>query len=329
MPWKLEEYPFNVFARLFDRTHSACMALDRDLRFVYANEAYLQTTKTTREHLLGQIVFDAFPDTTERMARVEEIFQTAFQGTPSVMDEEPYELIGKDGEVSTRYWRAQQLPFLGEDGSVTHVVQFAADVTDEIELRERNQVISDELDHRVKNMFAVIAAIIAMTRKSSDTIESYQKSLQARIVAMGRTHTALSASKWTGLALSEIIEAELEPFVSPTDLSVTLDGPDIVLTAKSAQDASMIVHELSTNAAKYGCFSQQGGRLDIAWRVDVGTRELCVDWIESGLSGVAEPTETGFGFQLGDWMPNLRIERRFRPEGLETRFRIAQDIAVR
>lgn len=317
------------FKCVFDGISDSYMIMDHDLKIVYANTAYLTSTQRTLNEIVGRYVFDAFPDTEERVAEVLVEFNGALEGEVTYLKDQYFELDHTDGTRQTHCWRAVQTPYFSRDGTVKFVVQHAEDVTEQKKLEERNRVMSNELDHRVKNMFAIIQSIAELTGSEADTVEDYRESFSARLVAMGRTHSALSENDWQGIDLKGILEAELRPYRAEDRSRVTLDGPPLILTRKSSQDASMITHELATNAAKYGCFSQKGGKLDIRWTVDTTTQTLLVTWVESGLSGIETPTHEGFGSLLTAMMPNLEIERDYRPEGLAVKFSISSDIAVR
>ncbi len=316
------------FKHVFDGMTDSYMIMDRDLNIVYANAAYLKSTQRTLDEIVGRYVFDAFPDTEERVAEVLAEFNGALQGRVTLLKDQYFELDHADGTRQTHCWRAVQTPYFGDEGAVEFVVQHAEDITERKALEERNRVISNELDHRVKNMFAIIQSIAELTGSETDTVEEYRESFSARLVAMGRTHSALSENDWRGIDLQGIIEAELRPYRADDRSRVTLSGPPLMLTRKSSQDASMITHELATNAAKYGCFSRPDGKLDIEWHVDPATQTLVVTWAESGLSGIEPPTRQGFGSLLTTLMPNLRIERDYRPEGLVVKIFISTDIAV-
>lgn len=316
------------FKRVVDGMSTSYMIMDHELKIVYANPAYLTSTQRTLPEITGRYVFDSFPDTPERVAEVLAEFNGALDGNITYLKDQYFELEHADGTHQTHCWRAVQTPYFGNDGKVRFVVQHAEDVTEQKALEERNRIISNELDHRVKNMFAIIQSIAELTGSEADSVDDYRESFSSRLVAMGRTHSALSENDWQGIDLQGILEAELRPYRAEDRSRVSLNGPPLMLTRKSSQDASMITHELATNAAKYGCFSQKEGKLDIRWTVDPTTQTLFVTWVESGLSGIKPPTRQGFGSLLTTMMPNLEIERDYRPEGLAVKLSISSDIAV-
>lgn len=316
------------FKRVFDGMSTSYMIMDHELKIVYANSAYLAATQRTLDDIVGRYVFEAFPDTKDRLEEVGVEFKGALAGETTYLKDQYFELDHADGSRQTHCWRAVQTPYFGRDGSVKFVVQHAEDITEQKALEERNRVISNELDHRVKNMFAIIQSIAELTGTETDTIEDYRESFGDRLVAMGRTHSALSENDWQGIDIKGILEAELQPYRAIDGSRITMEGPSLMLTRKSSQDASMITHELATNAAKYGCFSREGGKLDIRWTVDPETRTFFLTWKESGLVGIEPPTRQGFGSLLTTMMPNLEIERDYQPDGLTVNFSISSEIAV-
>ena len=156
-----------------------------------------------------------------------------------------------------------------------------------------------------------------------------REQFSSRLNAMSRTYSALSNTNWDGLLLSDIFEHELEQYGGVGSDRIKMTGPEVLLGPKSSQDGSMIIHELATNAAKYGCFSDPNGRLHVSWQVDLSAQTLAVEWSETGLSGITEPTQTGFGTQLTDFMPNIKVERVYRDEGLLVRTVVPLPIAAR
>lgn len=316
------------FKRVLDTMTMSHMIMDAELRVVYANPAYLTATQRTADQLIGEYVFEAFPDTEERKDEVRKSFEKVLSGENVFMRDQDFMLEHADGTRKLHTWRVALTPYFGDDGAVKYIVQHARDITEQKELEARNRTISNELDHRVKNMYAIIQSMAELTGNDSDTIADYREAFSARLVAMGRTHTALSENNWRGLDIKDIIEAEISQYRAECDTEISINGAPLTLSRKSSQDASMLVHELATNAARYGCFSNPGSKLYISWRIDLETRTAMFEWTESGMTDLEPPTHEGFGSILATLMPNLKMEREFRPEGLSIKFWISTDIAV-
>jgi light-regulated signal transduction histidine kinase (bacteriophytochrome) len=161
---------------------------------------------------------------------------------------------------------------------------------------ERDQLMMAELDHRVKNTLANIEALVVQTSVGADSLSAFVKGLASRIQSMAKAHSLLSQSRWEGVSINNLLMEELAPYVSGA-ASFEIAGPDLILTSKSALALSLAIHELSTNAAKYGAFSSPHGRVTIKWALtERGWLEL--NWTESGGPEVKAPTRRGFGSTL-------------------------------
>jgi two-component sensor histidine kinase len=174
------------------------------------------------------------------------------------------------------------------------------------------------LDHRVRNLLAVVQATLRLTPK--DDPEEYARAVEGRIGALARAHSMLAEARWSGSDLRALIASELAPFLVAQ--RVTLDGPAVMLPAHIAQPLAMALHELATNAVKHGALLAAEGRIAVGWSL-AGTgraASLALRWTESGARGVAPPTRRGFGSrtleatirgQLGG-----RLEMEWAPAGL-------------
>ncbi|MBC8067415.1 MAG: GAF domain-containing protein [Deltaproteobacteria bacterium] len=161
---------------------------------------------------------------------------------------------------------------------------------------QRDQLMMAELDHRVKNTLANIEALVMQTSVGAESLSAFVKGLAARIQSMAKAHSLLSQSRWEGVSINSLLMEELSPY-DRGNASFEIAGPDLVLTSKSALALSLAIHELSTNAAKYGAFSSPAGRVAIRWTLtDAGG--LGLSWTESGGPAVTEPTRRGFGSTL-------------------------------
>ena len=158
----------------------------------------------------------------------------------------------------------------------------------------RDQLLMAELDHRVKNTIANIQALVVQTSRSADTLTGFVKGLDGRIQSMAKAHSLLSQSRWEGVSIDKLLREELNAYANG-HFAVVLSGIDFLLTPKSA--LSLAVHELATNAGKYGALSTPGGRVTVSWRLaDDGGIEL--SWSETGGPPVEPPTRRGFGSTL-------------------------------
>ncbi|MGH1590451.1 sensor histidine kinase [Methylobacterium phyllosphaerae] len=157
-------------------------------------------------------------------------------------------------------------------------------------LQARQGTMLHELNHRVKNTLATVQALARQSRGSADVLE-------ARILALSKTHDLLTREDWSGASLREVLENELSPYRTGDD-QIRLDGPDLSLSPREVLALGMTIHELTTNAAKYGALSVRSGRIRIAWSLAEGTPRLQLTWQESDGPPVQTPTRVGFGTRL-------------------------------
>lgn len=219
--------------------------------------------------------------------------------------------------------RFQGAPLRDRAGAVVGAVLTFADITEEKNSEERRELLMAELDHRVRNMLATILAMVRISSGHAATKQDLAEALTGRIAAMGRTHGRLTASGWRGVGLRQIVEDELEPYAGEGRVLVE-ESRDVVLPPKDAVNLSLVLHELATNAVKYGALSSDSGRVEIGWtrrtRDDGGGPLLRVIWREQGGPPVESPTRQGFGttivnsaFRGGE---GADVDLRFEPGGV-------------
>lgn len=160
--------------------------------------------------------------------------------------------------------------------------------------KTRSDFLMRELDHRVKNMLAIILSIAEITARSNTDISTYKNDFRARLESMARTHNLLAGSQWTGLDLRTLVEEEL--FSLAPEEAVEIAGPSISVAPAAAQSLAMFLHELVANAAKYGALSCDGGKIAISWEiVSDPVNTLRLNWQESDGPPAIKPAQDGFG----------------------------------
>jgi two-component sensor histidine kinase len=172
------------------------------------------------------------------------------------------------------------------------------DITRRVRNAERQRMLMAELDHRVKNVLARVAMLAASTRKGSTSIDEYVRSLNGRIQSMAIAHNLLSQSGWQDVGLGALVGKQLAPYASGSN--VTIAGEDIILGAAEIQAVATVLHELVTNAAKYGALSVSDGRVCIRWdrvNLDAGAK-LLLEWRELGGPAVPAEPPSGYGTNL-------------------------------
>lgn len=199
--------------------------------------------------------------------------------------------------------------------------ELLADERAKAEVRQR--MLNDELNHRVKNILAVIKSLVAAPTDAGASLAVYVEALRGRIQALSVAHDQVIRGEGGG-ALRQLLDAELSPYRSTTT-TIELQGPDVWMDARSFSVMALVLHELSTNAAKYGALSRPGGRLDAQWNVDaVGACDIV--WTESRGPVVTPPSRRGFGTVLVDRSLPFDLggesNVQYHPDGVIARFRI-------
>ncbi|HXV23977.1 MAG TPA: HWE histidine kinase domain-containing protein [Alphaproteobacteria bacterium] len=202
-------------------------------------------------------------------------------------------------------------------GAVVGAVNMLVDITERKASEERLRLLASEVDHRAKNMLAVIQALVHLTQ--ADSIPEFKEAVDGRISALSRAHTLLSTSRWEGADLRRIVQDELAPYLGGENVRVAIDGPSLSVSPQLAQSLAMVVHELSTNAVKHGAIHQPSGRIELRWWGMPGDR-LLFRWTESGCAEAQPPRKKGFGMTIieGAVCQQLggTLEMEWRKDGL-------------
>jgi two-component sensor histidine kinase len=174
------------------------------------------------------------------------------------------------------------------------------DVTERKEAEERQRLLLNELNHRVKNTLATVQSIASQTLRTAPSSTAFRDAFEARIVALSKTHNLLTDQNWRGASLHDLVISELRPHAGGREgggSRILLESErDIRLNPKAAVALGMAMHELATNAVKYGALSTPGGQVTVRSRIM--DDRLTMDWIESGGPPVQAPDRRGFGSRL-------------------------------
>ena len=192
--------------------------------------------------------------------------------------------------------------------------KIARDITEQKRSQEQIATLAREAEHRTKN---ILAGVLAITKLSqSDTADGLKQAIEGRIRALANVHSLFAQSRWIGAELSAVAKQELAPYGQET--RVQIDGPQVLLEPGAAQAIAVVLHELATNAAKYGALSTAQGRVALKWSHEAGGR-LVLSWTETGGPAVEVPKRRGFGGRVIERMvADLKGTTRFdwHPEGL-------------
>ncbi|AZO12894.1 MULTISPECIES: PAS domain S-box protein [unclassified Mesorhizobium] len=190
-------------------------------------------------------------------------------------------------------------PIKNRNGEIIGASKIARDISAAKESERRIRLLMREVNHRVKNQFAVILSMVRETSKRSAHPGEFEELIRSRIMALSRSHDLLVTSEWAGASLFDLIQEHLKPFGHEERIS--LSGPLLTLQSNAVQNLGMAFHELGTNSSKYGALAGEGGRVEITWTVDTGAdaqRLFHLTWreVSAGNGGAAtEPVRKGFG----------------------------------
>jgi PAS domain S-box-containing protein len=207
-------------------------------------------------------------------------------------------------------------PVKNEEGKIVGASKIARDITEQKRSREQIEILAREAEHRSKNLLASVQATVKLSQ--SDTSEGLKHAIEGRIRALANVHSLFVETRWIGAELLTVATQELAPYSKEAEARVRIDGPQVLLKPDIAQAIAMILHELATNAAKYGALSTAGGQIDVKWVHEADGR-LIVRWTESGGPEVQMPTRQGFGRRVIEGMVGqLKGKAHFdwRAEGL-------------
>lgn len=231
----------------------------------------------------------------DRAMRDEAVAMAIAKGT--LLDVE-YRLTTPSGEE--RWVQIRGQASYRADGSPLSMIGVSQDITDRKRAEEHRALLAGELSHRVKNSLAMIQAVISQTLRRASSLEEAGEALQARVFAMAAANDVLVQQSWEGASLRDLLRRTLAPFGADDGLQFQLAGPDVQLPPRIATSLALGMHEMATNAAKYGALSVEGGSVRIAWEVGIEAhrRSLRLNWSETGGPPVSAPDRTGFGTML-------------------------------
>ena len=289
-----------------------------DGRFLRVNEAICAMTGYSREELLAARLYrhthpdDIDPD--------REAFRKQVAGALEFYSIEK-RFVRKDNRVI--WMSVRSSPVRDADDRLLYVVRVVQDITERKAWEQRQKLLMDELNHRVKNTLATVQSLAAQTARAARTPAAFRERFEGRLIALSKAHDQLTVHHWESADLRELLSGSLAPYAAAGSERIILRGEDVVLRPRAVLTLAMAIHELTTNAAKYGALSVPGGRIEIHWqpvRGDKSRAQLRIDWIEQGGPAVTVPDQRGFGSKLieGSIAAELGGTARltFAPDGL-------------
>ena len=212
-------------------------------------------------------------------------------------------------------------------GRIVRFKGLTLDITERKRAQERHDLLIAELDHRVKNVLSRVAVAAMYSRRSSRSMEEFVRALDGRIQSMAVAHSLLSESRWHGVGLTDLVRHQVAPYA--TDANIAISGPDVMLSAAQTQAVAMVIHELVTNAAKYGALSSPNGTVSLDWDQLPGADgmpRLLIAWRETGGPPISAASRSGYGTSLvRDLIPHElggKVELELAPAGASCRIEI-------
>ena len=245
-----------------------------------------------------------------------EAFQLEARGTDDAGTLAHFSAESLDSMLATRPFHGVEVKLRGDDAKSAFLLSAGplvdenkanvgsivtlTDITERKRAEEQQTTLVAELNHRVKNILAIVQSIAAQTVRSSGSLENFADTFAGRLKALAIAHDILTETRWIGIGLSELLAAVLAPYRSPEGTRVTMSGPAVMLPARAVVPLSMVLHELTTNAAKYGALATRRGKVEITWHLRGGDDQL-VELVWQEREGrKMKPASGGFGTKLID-----------------------------
>lgn len=293
----------DLLANIRDATPDLIYAKDTHSRMVFANRAVLEALDKPWEEIRGKSDVEWHPDPIEAQKFVDADARIMAEGKSESLEE-----VLTVGGVPQTYLSTKSA-LRAEDGRVIGLFGISMNITVRKNEERLRKLLMDELDHRVRNTLSVVQAMALQTLKHAGIEKTIWAVFEGRLKAMAQAHTLLTRDSWEGADILQIVDEVLKVHGEDRIARFDITGSEVWIDAQNALALSMAIHELGTNALKYGALSTADGRVAIGWNVDVPVTPPVFDfrWQETGGPEVLAPSRRGFGTRL--------IEQAFRHEG--------------
>jgi len=274
-------------AAIVDSSHDAIVSKDLNGLITTWNRGAERLFGYTAEEVIGKPVTVVIP--ADRHNEEPEILERIRRGER--VDHFETVRLHKDGTLIDISLTVS--PIKDTSGRVIGASKIARDITDRKLAQERQEFLTQEIHHRTKNIFSVVQAVISRSFADKRTVAEAEQAVLSRLHSLAQTHVMLIEREWHGADIAEVVRGEMSPYAG----RYTMEGPTIVLNAKAAQNFALAVHELATNAVKYGALSSQSGRVHINWSIGKpnGYDHFMFRWRERNGPQVSPPSRKGFG----------------------------------
>jgi PAS domain S-box-containing protein len=269
-------------ATILDGIGDGFYAVDRDWRIILFNAEAAKHFRRTPADMLGRILWETIPGARE--TRLGQLFLKVMASRETIRSE-------TESVIFAGRWLSYRLFPLGDGMGVVF-----RDITDRKRAEEQRDLLVKELEHRVKNTLSIVQSIATQTFRNSGVDASVQRAFEARLVTLSNVHDVLTKRGWDSADLHEVVSSALRPHNMLNPARFTVAGPPLRLGPKSAVALSMAVHELCTNAIKYGALSAESGHVEVSWSDADGRFRWT--WRERGGPPVEKPARIGFGSRM-------------------------------
>jgi PAS domain S-box-containing protein len=298
----------NYLTFVLDRVPAGIVQTSRQGIYLFVNSAFCKLVGRSRDELLGR----AFSEVThpDDVVADRRRFAEAMERRQDYTHRKRY--VRPDGST---VWAENTVNHVGDPEQ--GVIAISVELTERMRAESEQQRLIDELNHRVKNTLASVQALMVMTNRHAQSKEAFVAAFSERLLALAATHDLLTAGRWESVSLDELVRSELKPYAGGDSLAIS--GPPLALKPPVAIGLGMILHELATNAAKYGALSGPSGSVGITWTLDrARSAVLTIEWRERGGPPVVAPARKGFGSHLieqmvADWRGSF--EPKFEADG--------------
>jgi PAS domain S-box-containing protein len=302
------------FRRIFEQANDLIVTATLDQVITDCNPAAAAAIELPKEEIVGRSMGDFMAPGMMEQAREMLLRKLEDGGTTN------HELVIVSKSGRRLNWEINSTLTLDPSGKPVGLHAIARDVTERRRAEERQRLLVNELNHRVKNTLALVQGLALQSFKSGRDMGEARDAFQQRLAALAAAHDLLTRESWEGATLDELVREALALY-DGGEARISSEGPPVRLSPKAAVSLVMALHELTTNAAKYGALSVPEGRVSVRWTVDGDC--LALDWRESGGPAVEAPEHRGFGSRMIERALAAEMSGRatldFEPEGLVCR----------
>jgi PAS domain S-box-containing protein len=284
------------YRRIFEQTSDLIITATLDQTITDCNPAAAEAVGVSRELAIGRSIAEFVSP--EDFGQTTDMLRQKLQNRGTTR----YDVRVRNSADEWLYWEINSGLTIGDDGKPLELHVVGRDVTERKRAEEQQRLLINELNHRVKNTLAIVQSIARQTLRGGGASADAQQALESRLATLAAAHDVLTRENWNPVSIREIVNNALAPFCSGERCDV--EGPDLRLGPQTAVSLSLALHELATNASKYGALSANQGTVAVHWTREEGRFKL--SWREIGGPPVNEPSRRGFGSRM--------IERAFASE---------------